>query len=260
MNKVDYGNWVSAFMMKTIIVLSSIFFILLVLSVLFLKIQVISIILAIIFVVSLAFTIYMKICRNLLDFEKGGLMGKIHQDVVKHLEWDGEGELLDIGCGSGALSICCAKRFSNSKVTGIDYWGTEWSFAKEQCENNAMLEGVSSRTNFVKGDAANLDFESESFDAAISNFVFHEVRSAKDKRDVVREALRILKKGGSFCFQDLFSQKKLYGDMNEFCEELKQSGIEEIHYIANTENNEFIPSYIKLPWMIKNVGMIYGKK
>ena len=55
-----------------------------------------------------------------------------------------------------------------------------------------------------------MDFPDETFDAAVSNFVFHEVRTAKDKRDVVKEALRVVKKGGAFSFQDMFSQKALY--------------------------------------------------
>lgn len=57
---------------------------------------------------------------------------------------------------------------------------------------------MSSRITFQKGDAAQLPFADESFDAAVSNFVFHEVRTAKDKRDVVREALRVVKPGGAF--------------------------------------------------------------
>ena len=52
---------------------------------------------------------------------------------------------------------------------------------------------------------------------------------------MVREALRIVKKGGAFSFQDMFSQKALYGDMEEFVEELKKEGITEIHYIGNLE-------------------------
>jgi len=62
-------------------------------------------------------------------------------------------------------------------------------------------------------------------DAAVSNFVFHEVHSAKDKRDVVREYLRVVKKGGAFSFQDMFSQKALYRNMDEFVESLKAEGI-----------------------------------
>ena len=40
------------------------------------------------------------------------------------------------------------------------------------------------------GEAAHLEFPDESFDAVVSNFVFHEVRSEKDKRRVVQEALQ----------------------------------------------------------------------
>ena len=132
--------------------------------------------------------------------------------------------------------------------------------AKEQCENNAEAEGVADRIKFRKGDAGNMEFASESFEAAVSNFVFHEVRSQSDKRQVVREALRVVKKGGSFAFQDMFEQKALYGDMNAFIEELKAEGIAEIHYIGNVEKEEFIPKFVTAPWMIKGVGLIYGKK
>ena len=59
--------------------------------------------------------------------------------------------------------------------------------------------------------------------------MFHEIHSAKDKRDVVREALRVVKKGGVFSFQDMFSQKALYGDMDELVRILKEEGITEIH-------------------------------
>ena len=100
---------------------------------------------------------------------------------------------------------------------------------------------------FQKGDAAHLDFPDGTFDAAVSNFVFHEVRSEKDKRKIVREALRVVKKGGSFAFQDLFSQEKLYGDMNEFVEELKAEGIAEVHYIPHVEKQGFIPRFVQLP-------------
>ena len=114
---------------------------------------------------------------------------------------------------------------------------------------------------FHKGDAAHLEDPDETFDATVSNFVFHEVRSAKDKRDVVREALRIVKKGGAFSFQDMFSQKALYGDMEEFVEELKKEGITEIHYIGNLEKKlDFILGYAAAPWMISGMGILYGRK
>ena len=189
------------------------------------------------------------------------MMAGVHEHLVEHLDWNGEGRLLDIGCGAAALTVRCAKAFPKAQITAMDYWGAEWNYAKEQCEKNAQIEGVADRTSFQKGDAAKLDFPDESFDAAVSNFVFHEVRTAKDKRDVVREALRIVKKGGVFSFQDMFSQKALYGDMEQFVRELKAEGISEVHYIGNLEKKlDFIPGVVTTPWMISGMGIIYGKK
>ena len=188
-------------------------------------------------------------------------MAGVHEHLVKHLDWDGEGKLLDIGCGAAALTVRCAKAFPKAQITAMDYWGVEWNYAKEQCEKNAQIEGVVDHISFQKGDAAKLDFPDETFDAAVSNFVFHEVRTAKDKRDVVKEALRVVKKGGVFSFQDMFSQKSLYGDMEEFVKSLKEEGISEVHYIGNLEKKlDFIPGFVTTPWMISGMGIIYGKK
>ncbi len=93
----------------------------------------------------------------------------------------------------------------------MDYWGAEWDYSKALCENNARLEGVTDRIRFQKGNAANLDFADASFDVEISNFVFHEVRSQPDKLALIREALRVLKPGGVFVFEDIFlCQKPLW--------------------------------------------------
>ena len=178
----------------------------------------------------------------------------VHEHLVEHLDWNGEGRLLDIGCGAAALTVRCAKAFPKAQITAMDYWGAEWNYAKEQCERNAQIEGVADRISFQKGDAAKLDFPDETFDAAVSNFVFHEVRTA-------REALRVVKKGGVFSFQDMFSQKALYGDMEQFVRELKAEGISEVHYIGNLEKKlDFIPGFVTTPWMISGMGIIYGKK
>ena len=59
--------------------------------------------------------------------------------------------------------------------------------------------------------------------------------------------------------QDMFGQKKIYGDMEEFLKELQKEGlVKEIHYIPNLEKQASVPSYIHTPWMIKDAGLIYG--
>ena len=218
-------------------------------------------VLGVLAVILLVYGLYMYRCHEEFAFGKGNMMAKVHEHLVQHLDWDGKGRLLDIGCGAGALTIRCAKTFPEAELTGMDYWGVEWNYAKEQCEQNARIEGVADRIQFEKGDAAHLAYPDGSFDAAVSNFVFHEVRTAKDKRDVVREALRVVKKGGAFSFQDMFSQKALYGDMDAFVEQLKAEGISEVHFIGNLEQKlDFVPGYVRTPWMISGMGILYGRK
>ena len=259
-NQPDYGNWVPKAMMKMMIALTILLLCAESLCLFVLHHTLLSILFGVLLLLFLLFTLYMWRCRVLFDFRQGNLMGDIHQFLVEHLAWDGKGTLLDIGCGSGALTIRCAKRFPYAQLVGIDFWGAEWSYAKEQCERNALLEGVRDRITFQKGDAAKLAFSDETFNAAVSNFVFHEVRSQPDKCQLIREALRVVKPGGAFAFQDLFSQKKLYGDIDLLLRQLLAEGIQEIHYIPFSDIDGFIPAFVQAPWMLSGVGLIYGIK
>ena len=259
--EANYGNWVPEKALCMLFGMTALFLIIALVLGFTVENPIITAIFGVICAVTAAMAIYMYVCHEKFAFGKGNMMAGVHQNLVEHLKWNGEGRLLDIGCGAAALTVRCAKAFPKAKITAMDYWGAEWSYAKEQCERNARIEGIADRVTFQKGDAAKLDFADGTFDAAVSNFVFHEVRTAKDKREVVREALRVVKKGGVFSFQDMFSQKALYGDMNEFVEILKSEGISEIHYIGNLEKKlDFIPGFVTTPWMISGMGIIYGRK
>ncbi|HWQ71761.1 MAG TPA: methyltransferase domain-containing protein [Desulfitobacteriaceae bacterium] len=265
-DQVNYGNWISVSRIKCIVAAFEIALVLCLLSfgsfinswplVITLIVRTILIL---VLIISLTIGVYFYICRRLFSYDGRYLVqNKILDYVLAHLPLE-KGSILDIGCGNGALSIKSAKKSQNIKVIGIDYWGYMWDFAKEQCETNARLEGVGDRVVFQKGDAAKLDFPDESFDGAISNFVFHEVKSQPDKRLVVREALRVVKKGGVFAFHDLFYEKIFYGDIKEFIEELKNEGISEIHLLRSS-NETFIPGILRIRPMLGGIGLIYGKK
>ena len=186
--KANYGNWVPE---KALYML---FGAVIVLGVIAVAVQValsemvIAIIVGVLCILTLVMAIYMLICHEAFAFGLGYMMAGVHEHLIKHLDWDGEGKLLDIGCGAAALTVHCAKAFPKAQITAMDYWGVEWNYAKAQCEKNAKIEGVADHIAFQKGDAAKLDFPDETFDAVVSNFVFHEVRTAKDKRDVVKAA------------------------------------------------------------------------
>ena len=257
--KTNYGNWISTPMMKVLTAIAAAFYVLTILyAVVFDRVTAPFFILAILAILATLVALYMYYCRTIFSFEGGGLMRRIHSYLLDQLPWDGRGKALDVGCGSGALSIAMAKRFPLAKVHGIDYWPPMWNYGQQQCESNAVAEGVAERCVFQHGDAAKLDFPDNHFDAVVSNFVFHEVRTQKDKFMLVEEALRVVKKGGAFALHDTYGNKDMYGNMDEFLLYLREKGISDISYIPNTERN--IPMPLLLRFMLRGVGMLYGTK
>ncbi len=166
------------------------------------------------------------------------------------------GTCLDVGCGSGALTIAVAKRNPKAEVIGIDRWGKEYaSFNKPLCENNARAEGVEN-VSFRQGDATHLDFPDETFDTVVSNYVYHNIPG--DRQQYLLETLRTLKKGGTFALHDIFSKSK-YGDMQAFVKHLKELGYAEVSLI-NTTDGMFM-NKSESGWMgLSNSALLTGIK
>lgn len=52
---------------------------------------------------------------------------QIINGIADYVKIPDGGKCLDVGCGSGALTIAIAKRNSGAEVTGIDRWGKEYA-------------------------------------------------------------------------------------------------------------------------------------
>ena len=120
------------------------------------------------------------------------------------------------------------------------------------------MEGVSAHVSFREGDAAQLSFLDGTFDAAMSNFVFHEVRSQPDKLALFQEMLRVLKPGGYFVIQDTFYDKRVYGDIDAFMEKLRPR-VKELHFI-DTRKPDYAPKFLNTPLILGQMGLIWGRK
>lgn len=205
----------------------------------------------------LALLFWMAWIRKQYAFGGGGIMDRVHQTLLSHLDYDGKGRLLEVGCGSGALSIRAALTWPDAEITGVDYWGAMYNYSKELCEKNAAVEGVGSRCVFLREDANKLSFADETFDAVVSNYVYHNITGA-DKHELLLESLRILKKGGVFALHDAM-KPNMYTDMEGFVQKLKEMGYQEVR-IVNTSELIF-GSEKRAAWMmLGNSKLLVGRK
>ena len=188
---------------------------------------------------------------------KRKLSRQIVEGTAEYVKLPAGGVGLDVGCGSGALTIACARRNPNASMVGIDRWGKEYaSFNKALCERNAQAEGARN-VSFAQGDAVHLDFDDESFDAVTSNYVYHNI-TGKDKQALLLETLRVLKKGGTFAIHDIMSPAR-YGDMQAFAEGLRRQGYRRVELIDTSKGRFMSPREAHLLGL-KGSTLLVGRK
>lgn len=220
--------------------------------------RVIGIVLLVLTIIFGVMTIWMYLMHRAFSYNGSRKMSKqIIEGVASYVSILDGGKGLDVGCGSGALTIACAKKNSGASFTGIDRWGKEYaSFSKKLCEDNSKAEGVSN-TSFMQGDACKLPFEDESFDAVTSNYVYHNIPSG-DRQAILLETLRTLKKGGTFAIHDIMSKAK-YGDIQAFVKKLKDMGYSEVK-LVDTTNGMFMSKWESV-WMgLSGSTILIGRK
>ena len=236
--KPDYKNWMPKGMVLSAVIVTAVFILLFIIfGFTGLISGVLKTVLFIVFlvgtVIGLCASLWMILMYRAFSYNgKRQMSRQIIEGVAEYIKLPDGSKGLDVGCGSGALAIACAKRNPNASFVGIDRWGKEYaSFNKPLCENNAKAEGVTNVT-FSQGDACKLDYADETFDAVTSNYVYHNIPS-NDRQAILLETLRVLKKGGTFAIHDIFSRSK-YGDMQEFVKKLKDMGYEKVELIDST--------------------------
>ena len=134
--------------------------------------------------------------------------------------------ILDIGTGSGAITVSLAKYLENAKITSVDIS----EIALEIGRKNAILNEVDDRITFVKSDLfTNINKEMK-FDIIVSNppYIKREVIKKLNKdvqkepiialdggydgldfyRKIINESEKYLKFNGYLCFEIGYDQKE----------------------------------------------------
>ena len=142
------------------------------------------------------------------------------EEVIELAKKKDAKNILDIGTGSGAITVSLAKYLENVKVTSVDIS----DIALEIGKRNAISNEVDDRINFVKSDLfTNIDKETK-FDIIVSNppYIKREVIETLDKqvkdyepynaleggvdgldfyRAITKQAKNYLKKGGILAYE-----------------------------------------------------------
>jgi ubiquinone/menaquinone biosynthesis C-methylase UbiE len=96
-----------------------------------------------------------------------------------------QGEVLDVGCGTGELTFVIAENDSVSKITGVD--------PSEGFLAYARFKAKDQRIHFEIGDAQNLRFADATFDQCLTLLV---MRFIPDATRAVKEMRRVTRRGG----------------------------------------------------------------
>lgn len=99
----------------------------------------------------------------------------------------GAGKILDVCCGTGTSSYRIHKKFPDSHIWGID-------FSEKMLEAAVGKYGAISGMEFIRSDAAELNFEDRFFDAVTISFG---IRNIIDRKAALKEFCRVTNKGGS---------------------------------------------------------------
>lgn len=137
---------------------------------------------------------------------------KFHNLLLKNTSPDSN--VLDVGCGTGVLLKGLTSLNKSSNFTGLD-------FSNNMLENTILDKNDLERVKLIQGDAFNLPFEDESFDAVITSRFIHQYSDSL-KKDLVKEMRRVLKPKGVLIieFYCLFPrilayiQSSIFGDDN----------------------------------------------
>lgn len=127
-----------------------------------------------------------------------------YPQMLAELEREPFADVLDVGCGTGAVIELLHEKYPEAHYTGLDL--TPGMIAVAQAKN---LENV----EFVVGDAEDLPFEDESFDAVLSSNSFHHYPNPEKFFAGVR---RVLRPGGRLILRDYTANDFAVWLMNTF--------------------------------------------
>ncbi len=141
------------------------------------------------------------------------LRGKLRvwERELDHIGLAGNEELLDLGCGRGAVLLEAARRLPEGCAVGVDLWTKDQSGnSPEATLVNAAVAGVADRVEVYTADLTELPFPDGSFDVVTSALAIHNIPAPDDRYKAIDEAMRVLRPGGQLLIADPWPMTRKY--------------------------------------------------
>lgn len=156
-------------------------------------------------VICLLYCVYMLLSAASYIYTTRRGKFQVWSELLRGLKLKGDEEILDLGCGRGAVLLMAAKFLHEGKGHGVDIWRTadQSGNASSTTQKNAELEGVAERVTLHTADMRQLPFADNSFDLILSSVAIHNVPSRDGRDQALSEAVRVLKPGGRLLIVDI---------------------------------------------------------
>ena len=103
--------------------------------------------------------------------------------------------VLDLGCGTGTMTIWLKQRYPNVKVIGLDADPAILEIARVKAKRAGF------DITFLEANATNIPLPEGAVQCVVSSLFFHHLRT-EQKRTVLAEVVRILEPGGELHISD----------------------------------------------------------
>lgn len=132
-----------------------------------------------------------------------------HRKLISQAAISSGHQVLEIGCGTGNLAIIANMLHPATQVLGIDPDPKALSRARRKAQRRGAP------VQFDLGFSEELPYPDVSFDRVLSAFMLHHVKPDA-KLPSLREALRVLKPGGSLHLADFDGVERSLGGFHRF--------------------------------------------
>jgi arsenite methyltransferase len=147
------------------------------------------------------------------------LRGKfqVWAELIDQMSWRGDEQVVDLGCGRGAVLVAAARRLPLGTATGVDLWRTvdQSGNTETAATANAVAAGVADRVVLLTADLRELPLQDGFADVVLSSLAIHNLPTEQDRLVAVDEAVRVLRPGGLLLLVDISHTARYAGRLRE---------------------------------------------